>query len=227
MVRTLEGLVVAIPAAGTVTGQSIGRLVAAEQGELILGSATASQVKSLEASIQPGEIAYVAHVDLERAKSVDEFIKIAIGQFGRVDAIVLETKFPRRASQVEKSIGVAVRRLLYCLNSALRYCAGDLHLINISPEADRYAIPVASAFLGSQLATRKPPASSAPTVRMSVLSPPKRAGSDDGTLVRTVLHVLRESRNVDVTETVLLGQPHASEGRSQLTAMRSKLMWPM
>lgn len=226
MVQTLEGLVVAIPAAATTTGSAVGRLVAAEQGELILGAATAAQLKSVERSIQPGEIAYGVQVDLEHAKSVDEYFKIAIGQFGRIDAIVLETKFPVRSTLIEKSIGSGVRRLLYCLDAALRYCTGDLHVVTISPDADRYAIPVASAFLGGRLATRKTPASPAPTVRMSVISPAGRTVSDDGTLARTVVHVLREPRNVDVTETVLWQRPQKSDRRSKLAATRSKIMLP-
>jgi len=227
MVRTLEGLVVAIPAAATATGSAVQRLVAAEQGELVLGAAIATQFKSVERSIQPGEIAYAVQVDLEDAKSVDEFFKIAIGQFGRIDAIVLETKFPRRSTLIEKSIGSGVRRLLYILDSALRYCTGDLHVVNISPGADRYAIPVASAFLGGRLATRKSPSSQAPTVRLSVISPSCRSGSDDGTLARSVLNVLRETRNVDVTETVLWQRPRKPDRRSKLSATRSKIMLPM
>lgn len=226
MVRTLEGLVIAIPAAVTATGSAVGRLVAAEQGELILGAATATQLKSVERSIQSGEISYPVQVDLEQAKSVDQFFKIAIGQFGRMDALVLETKFPVRSTLIEKSIGSGVRRLIYCLDAALRYCTGDLHVVNISPGADRYAIPVANAFLGGRLATRKSQASPAPTVRMSVISPAERVGSDDGTLARTVLHVLRESRNVDVTETVLWQPPDKPDKRPKL-ATRSKITFPM
>lgn len=224
MVRALKGLVVAIPAAVTATGSAVARLVAAEQGDLILGAATAAQLKSAEMSIQPNDIAYAAHVDLERPKSVDEFFKIAIGQFGRIDAIVLETATAAtRSTPTEKSIGQGVRRLLYCLDSALRYCAGDLHVVNISPGADRYAIPVASAFLGGKLATAKSTASPAPALRMSVISLADAAASDDGVLARTVLHVLHESRNPDVTETVLWRRSRQPERRSKLAATRSKI----
>ncbi|AGK57504.1 hypothetical protein HYPDE_29128 [Hyphomicrobium denitrificans 1NES1] len=228
MVRTLKGLVVAIPAALTATGSAVARLVAAEQGDLVLGAVKAAQLKSVEVSIQRDETAYAAQVDLERPKSVDEFFKIAIGQFGRLDAIVLETaRGTTRSTLTEKSIAQGARRLLYCLDSALRYCTGDLHVINISPLADRYAVPVAAAFLGGKLATSKSTASSAPSLRMSVISPADGVGSDDGTLARTVLHVLRESRNPDVTETVLWRRPQQPERRSKLAATRPKIMVPL
>ncbi len=108
MVRTLEGLVIAIPAAATATGSAVAGLIAAEQGELILGAQTTTQLQSVERSIQSGEISYPVQVDIEQAKSVDEFFKIAIAQFGRIDAIVLETKFPKRSTLIEKSIGSGV-----------------------------------------------------------------------------------------------------------------------
>ncbi|MBN9280712.1 MAG: SDR family oxidoreductase [Hyphomicrobium denitrificans] len=227
MVRTLEGLVIAIPAAATATGSAIAGLIAAEQGELILGAQTTTQLKSVERSIRQGEISYPVQVDIEQAKSVDEFFKIAIAQFGRIDAIVLETKFPKRSTLIEKSIGSGVRRLLYCLDAALRYCSGDLHVVTISPGADRYAIPVANAFLGGRLATRKTAASPALTVRMSVISLADRANSENGTLARTVLHVLRETRNVDVTETVLWQQTEQQDKRSKRASARTKITLPM
>lgn len=228
MVRTLKGKVVAIPMAGTATGSAVARLVAAERGELALGAATASQLRSAEALIQGEEIAYPIQVDLERPKSVDEFFKIAIGQFGHIDAIVLETmKATARSAFTEKSIGLGARRLLYCLDSALRHCAGDLHVVNISPVAGRCAIPVATAFLGAKLATNKSTASSTPSLRMSVISPFDGVGSDDETFARTVLHILRETRTPDVTETVLWRRPQEAERRSKSFVARSKIMVPL
>lgn len=228
MVRTLKGKVVAIPASVTATGSAVARLVAAEQGELALGAATATQLQSTEALIQDNELAYAIQVDLERPKSVDEFFKIAIGQFGHIDVIVLEPmKVAARSTLTEKSIGLGARRLLHCLDAALRHCTGDLHVVNISPVAGRYAIPVATAFLGAKLATNRSTASSPPSLRMSVISPFDGADSDDGTLARTVLHVLRESRTPDITETVLRRRPQQPERRSKSLAARSKIMVPL
>jgi NADP-dependent 3-hydroxy acid dehydrogenase YdfG len=228
MVRTLKGKVVAIPVAVTATGAAVARLVAAEQGELALGAATAAQLRSAEALIQDNELAYPIQVDLERPKSVDEFFKIAIGQFGHIDVIVLEAmKIAARSTPTEKSIGLGARRLLHCLDAALRHCTGDLHVVNISPVAGRYAIPVATAFLSAKLATGRSTASSAPSLRMSVISPFDGASSDDGTLARTVLHVLRETRTPDVTETLLWRQPQQPERRPKSFTARSKIMVPL
>lgn len=229
MVRTLKGKVVAIPASATSTGLAVARLVAAEQGELALGAATAAQLRAAEALIQDNELAYPIQVDLERPKSVDEFFKIAIGQFGHIDVIVLETtKVAARSTLTEKSIGLGARRLLHCLDAALRHCTGDLHVVNISPVAGRYAIPVATAFLGAKLATGRSTVSAAPSLRMSVVSPFDGADGGDGTLARTVLHVLRESRTPDVTETVFWRRPQQPERRrSKSFAARSKIMVPL
>lgn len=229
MVRTLKGKVVAIPASATSTGLAVARLVAAEQGELALGAATAAQLRAAEALIQDNELAYPIQVDLERPGSVDEFFKIAIGQFGHIDVIVLETtKVAARSMLTEKSIGLGARRLLHCLDAALRHCTGDLHVVNISPVAGSYAIPVATAFLGAKLATGGSTVSSAPSLRMSVVSPFDGADGGDGTLARTVLHVLRESRTPDVTETVFWRRPQQPERRrSKSFAARSKIMVPL
>jgi NADP-dependent 3-hydroxy acid dehydrogenase YdfG len=222
MVQTIKGLVVAIPAALTATGCSIARLIAAEQGDLVLGATTADQLRTLETSIPPGEIAYAVQVDLERPKSVDEFFHIAIGQFGHLDAIVLETAKSAARSPPEKAIGASVRRLLHCLDAALRYCEGDFHIVSISPLADRYAFPVATTFLGGKLAASKWAASSAPSLRMSIVSPADDANADDGTLARTVLHVLSEPRNPDVSEAMLWRRSPSSDRRPNPEGVRSK-----
>jgi NAD(P)-dependent dehydrogenase (short-subunit alcohol dehydrogenase family) len=167
-------------------------------------------------------------VDLERPKSVDEFFKIAMGQFGHVDAIVLETmKVAPRATLSEKALGLGARRLLHCLDAALRYSAGDLHVINIAPVAGRYAIPVATAFLGARLATGKSGGGPAPKLRMSVVSPFDGAVSDDGTLARTVLHVLREPRTPDIAELILRRRLEPEVRDRRPVAARSKMMVPM
>jgi NADP-dependent 3-hydroxy acid dehydrogenase YdfG len=229
MVCGLKGKVIAIPAAMTATGSAVAKLVAAEQGELVLGAATAAQLKSAEALVPSEDLAYPVQVNLERPKSVDEFFKIAIGQFGHVDAIVLETLKPATQSALtERFIGHGARRLLHCLDAALKYCAGDLHIINVSPVAGRYAIPVASAFLGAKLATSKPATACAPpSLRMSVISPFDRATTEDGALARMILHVLREPRAPDVSETILWRQPAHPVRRSKAAIQRSKIMMPV
>jgi NAD(P)-dependent dehydrogenase (short-subunit alcohol dehydrogenase family) len=58
------------------------------------GSADDNAAKSVERSIRPGEISYPVQVDIEQAKSVDEFFKIAIAQFGRIDASFWKQNFP-------------------------------------------------------------------------------------------------------------------------------------
>ncbi|MBN9352530.1 MAG: hypothetical protein J0H04_00525, partial [Hyphomicrobium denitrificans] len=62
---------------------------------------------------------------------------------------------------------------------------------------------------------------------MSVISLADRASSENGTLARTVLHVLRETRNVDVTEAVLWQQPEQQDKRSKRASARSKITLPM
>lgn len=228
MVRSLKGKVVAIPLAATTTGSAIAKLVVADHGRTLLGAATAAQLKAVEADMPRSEAGYAMHVDLERPKSVDEFFKIAIGQFGRVDAIVLETmKIAPRATLTEKALGLSARRLLHCLDAALRYSVEDLHVINIAPVAGRYAIPVATAFLGAKLATSKSAAASAPMLRMSVVSPFDGGDSDAGTLARTVLHVLREPRTPGIAELILRRQVTSAARNNGQLAARSKIMVPM
>lgn len=228
MVRSLKSKVIAIPFAGTSVGSAIAKLVAAEQGELVLGAPTAEQLKTVDTTIPQSHNAYSVQVDLDRPKSVDEFFKIAIGQFGHVDTVVIETmKTAPRSAPTEKAIGLGARRLLHCLDAALRYSVGDLHIINIAPVAGRFAIPVATAFLGAKLATSKSASALAPRLRISVVSPFDGEASDDGTLARTVLHVMREARTPDITEIILRRRPGQRERTPKSFGARSRIMVPM
>jgi NADP-dependent 3-hydroxy acid dehydrogenase YdfG len=226
MVRTLNGKVVALPLAVSPLGAAVAKLVAAERGELVLGASTPAQLRTINAAMAGVHAAYSVQVDLDRPKSVDEFFKIAIGQYGHVDVIVVETmKTSQRSVAAEKAIGLGARRLLNCLDAALRYAEGDLHIVNVAPAAGRYAIPVATAFLGAKLATTK--SAVTPCLRMSVVSPFDGDGHDEGTLARTVLHVMREPRTPDITEMVLRRRiPHRPRDQKSLPT-RSKILVPM
>jgi NADP-dependent 3-hydroxy acid dehydrogenase YdfG len=223
MVRTLRKKVVAIPLAVTPIGSAVAKLVAAQQGGLALGAPSLGQIKALETGNDGRYGVYAQQVDLDRPKSVAEFFKIAIGQFGRLDVIVLETiKSPVRNAGLDKVIELSTRRLLHCLDAALECAESDLHVISIAPVVGRVAIPVATAFLGAKLATSNsvPP----PRLRMSLVSPFDGQILEDGSLARTVLHVMKEQRSPDITELVLRPPPiHGDREQKQLNG-RSK-MW--
>jgi len=224
MGHCLAGRVVAIPSGTTAMGVTVAQLIAEEEGYLVLGAATVAQVKVVDAALPMASSAYAMQVDLDRPKSVDEFFRIAIGQFGRVDAIVLESaKIAPRGAVTEKALGLAARRMLHCLDAALRYAVGDLHVINIAPVAGRYAIPVATAFLGAKLATSRGGEVLAPVVRMSVISAFDGAHSDEGSVARTVLHALREARMPDVSEAILGCRREQPHGSAKSDAKRSNM----
>jgi hypothetical protein len=163
-------------------------------------------VKVARSAFEHRDRIYSQQVDLDRPKSVSEFFEIAIGQFGRFDTVVVETvKLATRATSVEKLIEISARRLLHCLDAALEYADGDLHIVNVSPVAGRFAVQVATAFLGAKLATAK--LASAPRLRMSVVSPSDERGLEEGSLARTIVHLMKEPRSPDVTEIVLQRLP--------------------
>jgi NADP-dependent 3-hydroxy acid dehydrogenase YdfG len=208
----LRKKVVAIPLSVTPMGLAVTKLVAAGHGALMLGAPTAAQLKVASAAVENRQRVYSQQVDLDRAKSVAEFFEVAIGQFGRLDAILVETVNPTtRAMSVEKLIDISARRLLHCLDAALEYAIGDLHVVNVSPVAGRFAMQVAKAFLGAKLATAKLPR--APRLRMSVVLPSSEPVSADGSLARTVVHLMKEPYSPDVTEIVLNRLPVACRYR--------------
>jgi NADP-dependent 3-hydroxy acid dehydrogenase YdfG len=224
MGHCLAGRVIAIPRGASSMGAAVAQLIAEEEGDLVLGAATAAQVKVVDAALPASSAAYAVQLDLDRPKSVDEFFRIAIGQFGHVDAIVLEsTKLSPRGEISEKTLALGARRMLHCLDAALRHAAGDLHVINIAPVAGRYAIPVATAFLGAKLATSRVRDASAPVVRMSVISAFDGAHSDEGAVARTVLHTLREARMPDVSEAILGLRRDRARGGAKSCAKRSNI----
>jgi hypothetical protein len=222
MTHSLRKKVVAIPLAITPIGSAVAKLVVAEQGGLALGAPLAAQVKAVDASIDRRHGVYTQHVDLDRPKSISEFFKIAIGQFGHLDVIMIETiKSSTRNASVEKIIELSLRRLLHCLDAALPYIEGDLHIINIASAAGRFAIPVATAFLGAKLATMDQQAT--PRLRMSTVSPFDGETQEDGSLARTILHLMKEQRSPDVTETVLRRPAVAPQRHVKHAHARSKI----
>ena len=135
---------------------------------------------------------------------------------------MIETiKSSTRNASVEKIIELSLRRLLHCLDAALPYIEGDLHIINIAPAAGRFAIPVATAFLGAKLATMELHA--APRLRMSTVSPFDGETLEDGSLARTILHLMKEQRSPDVTETVLRRPLVGAAAARQAAHARSKI----
>ena len=145
---------------------------------------------------------------LETAKSVDALL-ITLNEKCRKDVIdrmpenvkCISTFSIARNATAEKIIELSLRRLLHCLDAALPFIEGDLHVINIAPVAVSFGIPVATAFLGAKLATTK--LHVAPRLRMSTVSPFDSEPLEDGSLARTILHLMKEQRSPDVVETVL------------------------
>ena len=157
MTHSLRKKVVAIPLAITPIGSAVAKLVVAEQGGLALGAPLAAQVKAVDASIDRRHGVYTQHVDLDRPKSISEFFKIAIGQFGHLDVIMIETiKSSTRNASVEKIIELSLRRLLHCLDAALPYIEGDLHIINIAPAAGRFRHSRGDGILGCEIGNDGP-----------------------------------------------------------------------
>jgi NADP-dependent 3-hydroxy acid dehydrogenase YdfG len=228
MVHTLRNKVVVIPHAVTPAGAAVAKLVQAQHGGLALGASGQAQFKALDAEIDGRQGAYAQRVDLDSPKSVAQFFNVAFAQFGRLDVIVVEAiPLPTPRASTAQMIDSGVRRLLHCLDAALEYAKGDLHVISIAPIVGRIAIPVATAFLGSKLATTK--MHSVPRLRMSIVSPFAGQHPDDASLARTVVNVMRESRSPDVTEIVLpsrRGDAHHSDAKRH-NHTRSKACLPL
>ncbi len=201
MTHSLKNRVVAIPSATSAYGEAIAGLILQADGRLALG-ASATQFPMLDAKVDGRDGVYCQPVDLDRAKSTNEFFQIACAQFGRLDVVVLEA-VPTKAKRVtvEKQVELGTRRLLHCLDAALPYVGEDLHFICIAPAYGPAAIPIATAFLGAKLSAAQ--ATAVPSIRMSIVSPPTSSPSDDLSFARTIVHLMREARIPDIVETVL------------------------
>lgn len=229
MIASLRSKVVGIPLGSTSAGRAIAKLVTEEGGGVLIGAPTTRQIGSLGGQL-PYESSYCLQVDLDRAKSVDEFIQIGIGQFGHIDVLVVELPISSgKPSTEQRAMGVAVQRLLHCLDAVLRYSDRDLHFIVIAPPVGHFAIPVASAFLGARLATAesgKAQISDPPTLRMSLISPCENFGEGEDALARTAIHLMREPRTPDVTEYVVRRNARRCDRISKGQATRSKILVP-
>ncbi len=226
MVHTLRNKVVVIPHAVTATGSAVAKLVQAQHGGLALGASSQAQFKALDAEIDGRQGVYAQRVDLDRPTSVAQFFNVAFAQFGRLDVIVVEAiPSPSPRVSTAQTIDSGVRRLLHCLDAALEYAKGDLHVISIAPIVGRIAIPVATAFLGSKLATTK--IHSVPRLRMSIVSPFVGQHPEDASLARAVVNVMRESRSPDVTEIVLPSRREVHHSEAKKHNARSKMSLPL
>jgi NADP-dependent 3-hydroxy acid dehydrogenase YdfG len=192
-----------------------------EQGALALGAPNIADVEAVAAAIDRRHGVFSLQVDLDRPKSVMDFFNIMIGQFGHLDTVVVETvRSPVRNISAEKLIELSSRRLLHCLDAALRYSEGDLHIISVAPIAGGIVIPVATAFLAAKCATAE--FASVPQLRMSTVAPAGAEASEEASLARTVLHLMRERRSPDITETMLC-RPPIARPHTRSAHMRAKM----
>ncbi|CCB66367.1 hypothetical protein [Hyphomicrobium sp. MC1] len=196
-----NGKVVVIPFAHTVAGGRIADGLQANEYRLALG-ATPAHFQALDARIDGRENVYCQPVDLDRPESVNTFFQIAFAQVGQPDVIVLEAlPINGRRLPAERTVEIATRRLLHCLDAALPHLGETLHFLFIAPAYGPAAIPIATAFLGAQAAANGK--TSIPKVRMSVVSPPPAYPCDDAAFARTIVHLIEEPQYPDVTEAVL------------------------
>lgn len=164
--------------------------------------ATASHFQALDARIDGRENTYCQPVDLDRPESVSTFFQIAFAQVGRPDVIALEAlPINGRRLTPERTIEIATRRLLHCLDAALPHLGATLHFLFIVPAYGPAAIPIATAFLGAHAAANGKGA--IPEVRMSVVSPQTANPPDEAALARSIFHLIEEKQYPDVTEAVL------------------------
>lgn len=201
MVHDLEGKVIAIPSSHAPYGTHIVESLLKCENRVALG-APAADFQMLDARIDGRDGVFCQPVDLDRETSANTFFQIAFAQLGPIDIIVLEM-LPAKARRMsaEKAVGVGTRRLLHCLNAALPYVGDDLHLMCIAPAYGPAAIPITTSFLAAKIASSG--IMKTPRVRMSVVSPPTDSAWDDAAFARSIVHLLRETRSPDVTETVL------------------------
>lgn len=200
-IRALTGKVIAIPSANARYDETLTELVLEQGGRLAFG-ASAAQFEVFDAKIDGRDGVYCQPIDLDRPKSVSEFFQIAFAQFERLDVVVLDTAASKRQRlTTEKAIELETRRLLHCLDAVFPYIDGDLHVLCIAPASGAAAIPVATAFLAAKFAAKR--ATTAPRVRMSIVSPPTDRSEDDASFARTIVHLISEPRMPDIIETVL------------------------
>ncbi|HET6389289.1 hypothetical protein [Hyphomicrobium sp.] len=197
----MAGKVAAIPCATTSYGEAITELILCEGGRVALG-ASPLRFDALDGRIDGREGAHCQPVDLDRPASMSEFFHIAFAQFERIDVVVLELGASKRQRMTpDKAIELGTRRLLYCLDAVLPYAGRDLHLICVGPASGPAGIPIATAFLAAKFATMQ--LGEAPCVRMSIVSPPEDASTDEGALARTIVHLMKETRSPDIIEAVV------------------------
>jgi 2-deoxy-D-gluconate 3-dehydrogenase len=159
---SLKGKVAMVTGAGRGIGRTI-RLAFAEAGaDLAIGARTDSEVESTAEEIRKtGCQAITHHLDVSSLKSIGEFVKRIVDEFGRIDILVNNAGVPIRKSAVEITEGewdwvmdVNLKGLFFCTQECARYMIrqGGGKVINIASAIGLVAFAGQSAYCVSKAA---------------------------------------------------------------------------
>jgi NADP-dependent 3-hydroxy acid dehydrogenase YdfG len=160
----INGKVVAISGASSGLGEATARFLAAQGAKVFLGARREDNLKRIAAEIgENGGTANYRQVDVTRREQVDQFVKSAVEQFGRIDVLVnnagLMPLSPLAALKVEeweRMVDVNIKGVLYGIAAALPFMQAqkDGHIINMSSVAGHIVFPAAGVYCGTKFAVR-------------------------------------------------------------------------
>ncbi|MDP0492131.1 MAG: SDR family oxidoreductase [Verrucomicrobiota bacterium JB023] len=189
--------VILITGASSGIGEAAARMLAAKGYRVFIGARRLERLASIVKEIQDaGGIAHCSPLDVTNFESVESFVKLAMGEFGRIDAIVnnagLMPLSPLGAVKIEewdRMIDVNIRGVLHGIAATLPTFQeqGGGHVINISSVAGHQVFPNCAVYSGTKFAVRAISEGlriENPKVRVTVISP----GATVSELAETTTH---------------------------------------
>jgi NADP-dependent 3-hydroxy acid dehydrogenase YdfG len=160
----INGKVIAITGASSGIGEATARLLAEQGAKVFLGARREDNLKRIAAEIgESGGTAHYRQVDVTKRAQVDQFVKLAVDEFGRIDVLInnagLMPLSPLAALKVEewdRMIDVNIKGVLYGIAAALPFMQAqkDGQIINISSVAGHVVFPAGAVYCGTKFAVR-------------------------------------------------------------------------
>ncbi|MDQ0230188.1 SDR family oxidoreductase [Metabacillus malikii] len=160
----INGKVVVITGASSGIGEATARLLASQGANVVIGARRLEKLEKLAAEIRAegGTIA-TQQLDVTKLEQMEQIIKLAEEQFGRVDAIInnagLMPLSPLEALKIEewnRMIDVNIRGVLHGIASGIPVMKqqGFGHFINIASIGAYEVSPTAAVYCATKYAVR-------------------------------------------------------------------------
>lgn len=160
----VKGKVIAITGASSGIGEAAARLLAAQNGKVVLGARRTDRLERLARDIEAGggQVRYQA-LDVTSREGLAAFVGFARSEFGGLDVIVnnagvmpLSPLAALKVDEWDRMVDVNIKGVLYGIAAALPVMEAQGHgqVINVSSIGGHHVSPTAAVYCATKFAVR-------------------------------------------------------------------------